>query len=150
MFTNDWFLIPTSQRYPGQTETDGKRRRGLIVSYLRECIESYLLLHARGVTIEEKLREIENFREQGLRKFADEHDHDDDRSDGYNLRDEAINLMCFYLCPKKTRPYTVAEYVDDLVRLFGPTWPSECWNYMHYRNRMRSLYNNEVVLSDSD
>ncbi|KAL3682012.1 hypothetical protein R1sor_000034 [Riccia sorocarpa] len=34
---------------------------------------------------------------------------DDDRSDGYNLRDEAINLMCFYLCPKEARPYTVAD-----------------------------------------
>ncbi|KAL3696737.1 hypothetical protein R1sor_010813 [Riccia sorocarpa] len=34
-------------------------------------------------------------------------------SGGYNLRDEAVNMLYFYLMPSKAPEYCVAEYIDD-------------------------------------
>ncbi|KAL3700987.1 hypothetical protein R1sor_019009 [Riccia sorocarpa] len=75
--------------------------------------------------------------------------HEEDRSGGYNLRDEAVNMVYFYPMPSKAPEYCIAEYIDDLVHVIELNWPPECWNYRGYRQSMVQPYN-EVILSDSD
>ncbi|KAL3701883.1 hypothetical protein R1sor_019905 [Riccia sorocarpa] len=121
-----------------------------IVQYLRECIKKYLALHSRRLSLDQKKSEIKKFRWDAHRRFSDDRLQVEDRSQGYNLREEAVNLMYFYLCPAKARSFTAAEFIDDVCQFAGATWSSECWDYRSYSLRLVQLYNNEVALSDSD
>ncbi|KAL3685293.1 hypothetical protein R1sor_003315 [Riccia sorocarpa] len=61
--------VNAGQRYPRQSQTDGERRKGLLVPFLKDCVITYQTLHNNGTPMPEKQATVERFRSEARRRF---------------------------------------------------------------------------------
>ncbi|KAL3682672.1 hypothetical protein R1sor_000694 [Riccia sorocarpa] len=80
---------------PPSTSSGGNGRgpsERLACALLNYCIMKYQKIHNDGVPMAEKRAAIDRFRAEARRRFADDRLMMADRTEGYNLRDEPLNL----------------------------------------------------------
>ncbi|KAL3688189.1 hypothetical protein R1sor_014498 [Riccia sorocarpa] len=97
----------------------------------------YGRLYATGQPLFARLEHIDRFKERAERDFA----NPEDMTPTYHLRERAIELMYYYLCPSRASPGTYAEYGEDVYEVVPSNWPPECFNFKkHFQGALVELH----------
>ncbi|KAL3693468.1 hypothetical protein R1sor_007119 [Riccia sorocarpa] len=99
---------------------------------LHTRLSRYTAAHRGGQPMARRLEIIDRWEARADMDFADRHLVPDDRAHGYNVRERAIDLLHFYLCPARCRPGVAAEYLDELYEIVPSDWPVECHNFSRH------------------
>ncbi|KAL3689618.1 hypothetical protein R1sor_015927 [Riccia sorocarpa] len=121
-----------AHREPFSWEREYNRRRDLIVPYLRTAFVTYAAAHRDRQPMARRLDIIDRWEARADMDFADRNLVPDDRAHGYNVRERALDLLHFYLCPARCRPGVAAEYLDELYQIVPSEWPVECHNFSRH------------------
>ncbi|KAL3685128.1 hypothetical protein R1sor_003150 [Riccia sorocarpa] len=121
-----------AHREPFSWEREYNRRRDLIVPYLRTAFVAYTAAHRDRQPMARRLDIIDRWEARADKNFADRNLVPDDRAHGYNVRERALDLLHFYLCPARCRPGVAAEYLDELYQFVPSEWPVECHNFSRH------------------
>ncbi|KAL2629843.1 hypothetical protein R1flu_014529 [Riccia fluitans] len=106
------------------------RRSRLILPFLYECLDRYLVAFECGVPLDERKEMLSDFIKEVDTKFPNSVLDEEDRYPGpYDLRAEVKHLLRFYLRREIADREQFAEYMQQVgARFMRRTWPPKCWN----------------------
>ncbi|KAL3684768.1 hypothetical protein R1sor_002790 [Riccia sorocarpa] len=100
-------------------------------------IRRYGRLYQTGQPLFARLKHIDRFKERADRDFA----NPEDMTPTYHLRERAIDLMHYYMCPSRASPGTYAKYGEDVYAVVPSNWSPECFNFKkHFQGALVELH----------
>ncbi|KAL2633153.1 hypothetical protein R1flu_004632 [Riccia fluitans] len=118
------------------------RRSRLILPFLCECLDCYLVAYECRVPLDERKEMLSDFISKVDTKFPDSVLDEEDRFLGpYDLRVEVKRLFRFCLCRQIADREQFVEYMQEVGAWFSHrTWPLECWNSQVLECNLAILY----------
>ncbi|KAL2643090.1 hypothetical protein R1flu_010677 [Riccia fluitans] len=103
------------------------RRSRLILPFMCECLDFYLVVYECGVPLDEHKEMLFDLISEVDTKFPNSVLDEEDRFPGpYDLHAEVKRLLRFYLCRQIANRELFAEYMQDIgTRFTSRTWPPE-------------------------
>ncbi|KAL3701887.1 hypothetical protein R1sor_019909 [Riccia sorocarpa] len=101
----------------------------------------YERIYQAGQPLFARLEHIDRCQERDERDFANVRLQPEDMTPTYHLRERAIDLMHYYLCPSRASSGTYAEYGEDVYEVVPSYWPPECFNFKkHFQGALVELH----------
>ncbi|KAL3676433.1 hypothetical protein R1sor_026381 [Riccia sorocarpa] len=101
-------------------------------AFSTSAFHEYAAAHRDCQPMAKRLEIIDRWEARADKDFADKHLVPDDRAHGYNVRERALDLLHFYLCPARCRPGVAAEYLNELYQFVPSDLPVECHNFSRH------------------